>query len=109
MKRVVIVSIIMCSVCSCVSSKKYENLEAEYDRLKQEHSELVDKYDSMAEQYTIMYNDYISSEELRYAIELSKSRVERLKRDVLLYADNNIFELDHDIYLIERALDGWDF
>ena len=56
-----------------------------------------------------MYNDYISSEELRYAIELSKSRVERLKRDVLLYADNNIFELDHDIYLIERALDGWDF
>ena len=109
MKQFVIIAISMLCVCSCVSSEEYKNLEAEYERLKQEHSELVDKYDTMAEQYNVMYVDYISSEELRHTIEISKSRVKKLKRDVLLYTDKNIFELDHDIYLIERALDGWDF
>ena len=34
------------------------------------------------------------SNDTSYAIELSKSRVERLKRDVLLYADKNIFVTD---------------
>ena len=38
-----------------------------------------------------------------------KERVKKLKTDVLIYVDKNVYELDNDIYQIERALDGWDF
>ena len=109
MKRLVICATIMCSICSCVSSVKYENLESEYERLEKEYSQLRKKYDSMAEVYVKMYDDYTSSEELRYIVELTKERVKKLKADVLIYTDKSIYELDKDIYTIERALDGWDF
>ena len=98
----------MLCTCSCISPKKYENLEAEYERLKQEHSQLVEKYNSMATVYEQMYYDYTSSEELRNIVDNTKKRVKQLKMDVLIYADENILELDNDIYRIEQALDGWE-
>ena len=109
MKQLSILFIIMFSVSSCVSSKKYESLESEYERLEQEHFQLAKKYDSMAESYEKMYYDYTNSEELRNIIEHTKERVKKLKTDVLIYVDKNVYELDNDIYQIERALDGWDF
>lgn len=93
--------------CSCVSSKKYDALEIEYNKLLKEHSELIDKYDSMSEVYCKMYEDYIGSKELRDVIENTKFEVKNLKRDISIYAKDNIVELDCDIYKIERALDGW--
>ena len=93
MKRLVICATIMCSICSCVSSEKYENLESEYERLEKEYSQLRKKYDSMAEVYVKMYDDYTSSEELRYIVELTKERVKKLKADVLIYTDKSIYEL----------------
>ena len=54
-----------------------------------------------------MYEDYIGSKELRDVIENTKFEVKNLKRDISIYAKDNIVELDCDIYKIERALDGW--